>query len=182
MEECRPDTYYPFDLSGVTMLSADGDGSIPEFGDFFKAMQIQTFAFYDAKLRKPEEERRLVASFDIRRQTNFAGMEKLLVTEIPVRRLWQFMIELRDSGEEELTLPNTMPAEKSVREQAYSVLKNNKGAGYGGRVIALCEFDELPSTVTTFLSEIYARFPRPPAIPPIDDPAENEKTAEASAV
>jgi putative ATP-dependent endonuclease of OLD family len=38
MEETNPETCYPLDLAGVTVISVDGDGSLPEFGAFFRAM------------------------------------------------------------------------------------------------------------------------------------------------
>jgi hypothetical protein len=59
MEEAQPGTFYPLDLSGVTVISADGDGSIPEFGAFFRAMHIKAFSLYDARKRKPEETQKL---------------------------------------------------------------------------------------------------------------------------
>jgi putative ATP-dependent endonuclease of the OLD family len=171
MEQAEPDAFYPLDLSGVTVVSADGDGSMPEFGGFFKAMQIQSFAFCDKKARKPEEEASLKANFDICCQTAFVGTERLLVEEIPAARLWEFMVDLRDSGEKpSLVLPNNKPADEAVQTAAYSVLANNKGSGYAGRLIDCCTFSELPSTVVSFLREIYARFPRPPSIPPIESP------------
>lgn len=40
---------YPLDLSGVTVITPDGDGSIPEFGRFFVSLDLPTFAFLDRK-------------------------------------------------------------------------------------------------------------------------------------
>jgi putative ATP-dependent endonuclease of OLD family len=47
MEEANPDDCYPIDLSGVSVISVDGDGALPEFGAFFMALQITAYAFYD---------------------------------------------------------------------------------------------------------------------------------------
>ena len=54
MEKHDPDTYYPLDLSGVTMMSVTGDGSLAEFGASFRAMAIESFAFYDDSKKAPE--------------------------------------------------------------------------------------------------------------------------------
>src|SRR5581483_3780427 len=37
MEEADPAKHYPLDLSGVAVISVDGDGALCEFGAFFKA-------------------------------------------------------------------------------------------------------------------------------------------------
>jgi putative ATP-dependent endonuclease of OLD family len=129
MEEVNPGCFYPFDLSGVTVITADGEGSIPEFGAFFKAMQIMAFAFYDKRKRKPEEEQKLKDNFDISCQTAYAGAETLLVEEIPAARLWEFLVDLRDSGEKPtLVLSETMPTTSAVKTLAYSVLEKEKGS------------------------------------------------------
>lgn len=171
MEEEQPERFYPLDLSGVTVLSADGDGSMPEFGAFFRAMQITAFAVYDARRRTAGEERRLQDHFDIALQTNYKGAEKLLTEEIPHARLWQFLVALHDSGEEpDIELAAAMPDEASVRAQAYSVLVEGKGSGYAGKLVGLCDFAELPVTLVDFLRQIYALFPKPAPVPPVDEP------------
>src|SRR5260370_10116842 len=65
MEESDPDGFYPLDLSGVSIISKDGDGSMPEFGAFFKALHVQVFALYDAKKRKVEDEQKFKQNFNI---------------------------------------------------------------------------------------------------------------------
>jgi putative ATP-dependent endonuclease of the OLD family len=75
-------TLWPLDLSGVTIFSVDGDGDMPSFAAFFKALGLQTFAFYDKKQRKPEKDAEFAANFDIPRETAFETIERLLVTEI----------------------------------------------------------------------------------------------------
>jgi putative ATP-dependent endonuclease of OLD family len=171
MEEAQPGTFYPLDLSGVTVISADGDGSIPEFGAFFRAMHIKAFSLYDTRKRKPEETQKLKDNFDISQQTKYSGAEKLLTEEIPPLRQWQFLTELRDSGEKpELALPAAMPSEADVKALAYAVLVKEKGSGYAGRLIGLCDFGELPATIVEFLTKIYALFPQPAPVPPIDEP------------
>ncbi|MBZ5720698.1 MAG: AAA family ATPase [Acidobacteriia bacterium] len=174
MEDADSDSFYPLDLSGVTVISTDGDGSMPEFGAFFKAIQVKAFALYDDKKRTTEEEEKFKLNFDIGCQTEYAGTELLLVEEIPVNRLWDFLVELRDSGEKPaLQLPPAMPAANEVKALAYSVLEKEKGSGYSGRLINCCDFTELPVTILDFLRAIYALFPKPAAIPPIETTMED---------
>jgi putative ATP-dependent endonuclease of the OLD family len=181
MEESDPDSFYPLDLAGVTIISTDGDGSMPEFGAFFRAMHVKAFALYDAKKRKPEDEQKFKDNFDIPCQTAYTGIEKLLVEETSVARLWQFLTYLRDSGEKpNLALPAAMPAENDVKMIAYSVLEKEKGSGYAGRLIEICDFKELPATIVALLKKIYALFPKPAPIPPIDEPGNESAQAPAA--
>lgn len=93
----------------------------------------------------------------------------MLVEEIPCIRLWDFLTDLRDSGEKsDLVLPDAMPPDADIKSLAYSILEKNKGSGYAGRLIGFCEFGELPVTVVDFLTAIYLLFPRPAPVPPID--------------
>src|SRR5258708_11735910 len=171
MEESNLDGFYPLYLSGVSIISTDGDGSMPEFGAFFKALHVQVFALYDAKKRKVEDEQKFKQNFNIPCQTAYSGTEKLLVEEIPVARLWEFLLDLHDSGEKPtLVLPAAMPAANEIKALAYSVLDTQKGSGYAGRLIDFCDFAELPATILGFLKSIYALFLKPAPIPPMEAP------------
>jgi len=170
LEEADPDLCYPLDLAGVSVISVDGEGSLAEFGAFFKALQIASFAFYDKKARSNVEEKRLADSFDCLSETAYAGSEEMLVSEVPPNRLWQLLTSLRDSGEKpKLVLPAAMPAVEDVKTFARTVLEKDKGSGYGGRLIDLCDLGELPATVVNFLQLVYAMFPKPEPIPAIPD-------------
>ena len=48
-------TFYPLDLSGVSIVTPDGDGANPEFGRIFASLDLPTFAFYDKKERPVKE-------------------------------------------------------------------------------------------------------------------------------
>jgi putative ATP-dependent endonuclease of OLD family len=181
MESARPDLYYPLDLSGVTILTPDGDGSMHEFGAFFRAMQIPAFGLYDTKKSRSEEEaRRMEENFDIPRQIAYTGMEKLLVEEIPVSTLWSLLAAIRDGGDKpSLAIPAEQPSDAEVKEKALSLLRSEKGNGYAARLIQLCSYESLPKTITTFLEEIYKLFQQPTAPPPVDLPAEKVRAAAA---
>ena len=80
--ESADDTRYPLDLSGVTIVTTDGDGSISEFGRFFVSLDLPTFAFFDQKPRSEKEQEALEqAGFEFINETVYAGMEDLLAAE-----------------------------------------------------------------------------------------------------
>jgi putative ATP-dependent endonuclease of OLD family len=158
--------YYPLDLSGVTILPVEGDGSMPAFGTFFKTLGLKTYAFYDKKSRKPEEEKKFEESFDFDNETAYPGIERLLTHEIPVDRQWQFLDSLRQAGEGgNLGIPTTRPNDANLKALMEATLKSNKGSDYAADLIDLCDVAELPASITSFLKKIYADFPKPEPVP-----------------
>jgi len=175
METADADGCYSLDLSGVSVMSVDGDGALAEFGEFFSSLDIASFAFCDAKDRTTEEVERLRDAFDVLCQTPYVGAERLLQEEVPVERLWQLLEEIRDSGEKPGLIPDgPMASEDEIREKAYSVLKNEKGSGYAGRLIELCDVAELPGTLSAFMRQVYDRFRKPEAVPPLEGPNDED--------
>lgn len=157
---------YPLDLSGITIFPVDGDGSLPNFGAFFKALGLKTYAFYDQKPRKAEENQKFIDSFDVPNETVYTGIELLMVAETPVDRQWQFLDALRQSGEQgNLGIPAARPDDETVKGHMAKALKSNKGNGYAARLIDLCDIAELPASITGFLGRVYADFPRPEPAP-----------------
>jgi putative ATP-dependent endonuclease of OLD family len=169
METDNPEECYPLDLSGVSVLAVDGDGSMPEFGAFFKTLQIMTYAFLDKKKRNPLEERKLTEAFHYVNETAYVGAEDMLTEETLPVRLWDLLVELRDSGEKpEMKLPDTMPSTAEIKKLAKAVLAKDKGSGYAARLIEMCEINEMPNSVLTFLRSVYNEFKAPTPIPSID--------------
>jgi len=170
---------YPLDLSGITIFPVDGDGSLPNFGCFFKALGLRTYAFYDKKTRKPDEVQKFNDGFDVANETDYSGIELLLVAETPIDRQWEFLDALRQ-GEEQgnLGIPATRPDDASVREIMTNALKSNKGNGYAARLIGRCDLAELPKSITGFLKPIYAKFPKPISAPL--PPVKIEKSSEST--
>lgn len=157
---------YPLDLSGVTVFPVEGDGSMPPFGAFFKRLGLKTYAFYDKKTRKPEEVRRFTENFDVTNETAYAGIERLLVSEVPIDRQWQFLDLLRQAGEGgNLGIPAKRPKDASLKTLTESTLKSNKGSDYAADLIDLCDVAELPASITSFLKKVYADFPKPEPVP-----------------
>ena len=184
LEATNPNLY-PLDLSGITIFPTDGDGSLPNFGAFFKALGLKTYAFYDQKLRKAEENQKFVDSFDVPNETAYTGIELLLVAETPVARQWEFLDLLRQSGEQgNLGIPAVRPDDAVIRDNMTKALKSNKGNGYAARLLDLCDVAELPVSITGFLDRIYADFPKPepaPLPPEKIDPANNAAEADSQA-
>jgi putative ATP-dependent endonuclease of OLD family len=172
---------YPLDLSGITIFPVDGDGSLPNFGAFFKALGLKTYAFYDRKPRKEEENQKFADSFDVPNETDYASIEELMAAETPIDRQWEFLDALRGSGEQgNLGIPPTRPADKIIRENLTKVLKSNKGNGYAARLIDLCDIAELPVSITAFLARVYADFPKPESalLPPVKGEEETQAIAQ----
>lgn len=176
---------YPLDLSGVTVVCADGDGNVAEFGRFFVALDMPTFAFLDKKSRSQVEKDALKnAGFVSVMETNFAGMEDLLAQETPLDRQWTFLSGLHDSGAAPRAgIPPARPDDAQIRTLTSSVLKDSKGWGRAADLVELCDANELPPTLTGFLADVYKQFPRPepPKPAPADADAQDAENANAAA-
>jgi putative ATP-dependent endonuclease of OLD family len=173
MMEASDASRWPLDLAGVTIFSVDGDGDMPAFGTFFKALGLKTYAFYDKKTRKPEEDAKFTAGFDVPNETAYDAIEKLLVEETPADRQWQFLEALRNAGQQgNIGVPALRPLPPALAALMYSALKSNKGNGYAASLLDLCETAELPTSITSFLDKIYADHPKPmpPSVPAATKP------------
>lgn len=156
IEEDQNDLY-PLDLSGVTIITTDGDGSVAEFGQFFTSLNIPCFAFIDSKNRSDIERQSIEnANFTLFKEIPYKGMEELLIAELPFERIWEFYLSQIDH---ETPLKKT--EEASIKKRVYEILKNGKGWGKAADLIDICSASELPTTIVTFLSEVYSHFPRP---------------------
>lgn len=156
---------HPLDLSGVTIITADGDGSIAELGRFFVSLDLPTFAFHDKKTRNPKDQGALEqAGFKIREEIAYAGMEDLLAAEVPLDHQWAYLEQLRNTGVASKTsIPAARPVDDEVKELTRQVLKGGKGWGRAADLIERCTISELPKSIVSFLDQIYVLFPRPKA-------------------
>ena len=164
-EKLELDNYarYPLDLSGVTIITTDGDGGIPEFGRFFASLDLPTFAFFDKKARSEKEQEALEqAGFRLLNETAYAGMEDLLAAEVPLNHQWAYLERVRDSGISPKTrIPQVYPTDDNVRDFTRQVLKDGKGWGRAADLIERCAVAELPPSIFGFLEQVYELFPRP---------------------
>lgn len=167
MEE-NDQTLQALDIAGVAFFDADGESNMPKFGKFFKTLGLRTFAFYDndyKKKRKADQAQALADNFDINVEHAYKGFEDLIVSEVPLDRLWSFLSTLKANDENgNLAIPDVRPADDAVKALAKEALGGNKGAGWAARLFEECELNELPATVTIFLSSVFALFPAPPPI------------------
>jgi putative ATP-dependent endonuclease of OLD family len=174
MQAADPDKY-PLDLSGVSIITPDGDGGIAEFGRFFASLDLPVFAFHDKKTRPQKEQDALnQAGFTIRHEIPHAGMEDLLVAEIPPNRQWAYLESLRDAGlAPNAAIPPSRPDDDKIRSLTRIVLRDGKGWGRSAELIERCVTAELPVSITGFLDQIYALFarPKPPKLPDLEGKA-----------
>lgn len=165
MLEDADSTKYPLDLSGVTIITPDGEGSIPEFGCFFSSLNIPCYAFYDKKNRSPKE----VAAFNnacLKEscEIQYAGMEDLLIAEISIDIQWGYIDDMRDVVAPSILIPVNRPNDDAIRAHTRHILKDGKGWGRAAELLERCSISELPATIVNFLQKIYKDFPRPKAI------------------
>nr|WP_255608066.1 AAA family ATPase [Methylosinus sp. Sm6] len=158
---------YPLDLAGVSIITPDGDGAIAEFGRFFVSLGLPAFAFLDKKRRSAKEASALTAAgFTLLNEIAYAGMEELLVTEVLVDHQWAFLEAVRDAGTApNAGIPAVRPDDEKVRLITKNVLGDSKGWGRVAELLDLCKPEELPPSITGFLSNIYLAFPRPIVVP-----------------
>lgn len=161
MEESDP-TLQPLDIAGAAFFDAETESNMLKFGTYFKALGLKTFSFYDYLVRTPEQKKLLTDSFDVDCEHPHAGFEALVANEMTMDRLWSFLDDLRESGDNgTFPIPVVRPADTEVKKLAISALKGKKSAGWAGRLFEGCSVAELPVSVTDFLTKVYASFPKP---------------------
>lgn len=160
-----PGTYTPLDLSGVTIVQCEGDGGILRYGEFFKSLGKRIYAFYD-KQANGDIADDIDDIFDASWQLDQTGIEFLLAEEVAIVVLRKFL--KRASKWDDYPSNAAKPAqftygadldEDDVRKLAKRVLKVRKGSGYAGRLVELCEPDDLPEIVVEALETISDALP-----------------------
>lgn len=160
-----PGTYTPLDLSGVTIVQCEGDGGILRYGAFFKSLGKEIYAFYD-KQANGDIADDIDHLFDASWQLNQTGIEFLLAEEVAIAVLRRFLKSA--SKWEDYPSNPAKPAlftydadleDDEVRKLAKRVLKVRKGSGYAGRLVELCEPDDLPEIVVEALETISEALP-----------------------
>jgi putative ATP-dependent endonuclease of OLD family len=153
---------FQLDVAGISVINADGDGNLEKMGSFFKEIGTPAFAFFDRKKRTAAEVTALQSVYVIAQETVQKGAEALMAEETPLDRQWQYLNSLRDEDTEgRLGIPLARPTDDVIRAMTISTLKALKGQGGAAKLLELCAVDELPPTITTFLLEIYRRYPKP---------------------
>jgi putative ATP-dependent endonuclease of OLD family len=159
--------WQPLDIAGIAFYDADGESNMIKFGTFFRELGLKTYSFYDYLKREPAEKKKLTDAFDIDCEHQYAGFEDLLANEVPVPTLWAFLDDLRVKGENgNLAIPTACPDDDKVKKIAREALAGKKGAGWATRLLESCPIEQLPTSITTFLCQIYTLYPIPPETTP----------------
>lgn len=145
------------DLLGLTIIEAQGDGSLEKIGNFFKGIGHKAFSFFDKQRNKsPEKIKAIHEAFDQAWEHDHSGIEKLLIKEIPVIAQRRFFNEalLSDWCPPEFVGKSTTINDQEIGEILYDALKHKKGDGLARRLIGQCNPSELPETITNLLIKI----------------------------
>lgn len=177
-----PGAYTPLDLSGVTIVQCEGDGGILRYGEFFKSLGKNIYAFYD-KQANGDIADDIDDLFDASWQLNQTGIEFLLAEEVGIAVLRKFL--KRASNWKDYPSNAAKPAQfkydakledDDVRKLAKRVLKVRKGSGYAGRLVELCGPEDLPEIVVEALETISEALPD--NLAPDDDEVDEDGSPE----
>jgi putative ATP-dependent endonuclease of OLD family len=160
LEESRdPGKYTHFDLAGVTVFNAGGDGSVPRYAPLFKALGKLTFGFCDKPAAPLSADAAAkLADYTYHWQSPQKGIENLLVEEMPTATLRHFLEAVKDRPDYPAhAKPAAAMTDDEIKELARKVLKDRKGEahGYAALLIAGCQAEaELPLTIRAILDKI----------------------------
>lgn len=172
MELARgPKKYMHFDLVGVTVFDAGGDGSVPRFGPVFKALGKTTFGLYDKPATPLSAQATMqLADYTHHWESPHRGVENLMAEEVPVPVLRRFLDGVKDRADYPSHHPKPAATmnDGEIKDLARKVLKDRKGEahGYAALLIAECKTEnELPATIRTVLTKIQNTL-TPPTVQP----------------
>jgi putative ATP-dependent endonuclease of the OLD family len=156
-----PEAYRHFDMAGISVFNAGGDGTVPRYGPVFKALAKPVFGFFDKPNKAlGEEAKNKLASFDQCWESPEKGIENLLVNETSSAIHHRFLLEVCGREDYPQSCGPYFPAipDDPARELARAVLKERKGDAYGYAAIFVrqCQAaDELPKTVREILIALH---------------------------
>jgi len=186
------DNYAHFDLAGVTVFNAGGDGSVPRYGPIFKSLGKQSFGLFDKQTAPlPADAQTKLADYTAYWESPQKGVEALLVTEMGAATQRRFLdkVKARTDYPTGCSQPTAGMSDDEVKKLTKNVLKARKGDAYGyaALLIAECQTEaELPATILTVLDKIQ-ELVAPPSLkleddgtaPPAADAGEGEEAATA---
>ncbi len=177
------DAYTHFDLAGVSIFNAAGEGSVPRYGPVFSALGKLSFGFHD-KPNTPLNQDALdkLKGYTETWESPEKGIENLLVKQTPIVVVRRFLNEVKDRPDypAQAGAYDAGVDDAEVAALAINVLKARKGdaygPGYSAILISHCQTaDELPATIRGILETIHkalAAVPEDVAAPPVDDLAD----------
>jgi putative ATP-dependent endonuclease of OLD family len=171
MEKSLGNAYLHFDLAGITVFDAGGDGNVPKYGPVFRRLGKPVFCFYDSP-KTP------ITSAAMQQMQEYTGswqspeetIEKLLVKQVPVMRIRTFLEEVKTRADYPGGVAKIADGmnDDEVRKLAEKVLVARKGdaCGYAGLLIECCtDPTELPHPIKVVLDTIQAHLSgTPPAV------------------
>ena len=161
LEQFRDD-YMHVDLTGVTLFNAGSDREVPRYAPMFKALGKRVYGMRD-KLNVPDaaNAKENIESFDEFWESPEAGIEKILVKQVPTRVLRSFLdaVVQRDDYPESYPYVPEQVTDDDLATLAEKVLKARKGDafgfGYTGTLIEQCQTEaDLPAFIRNALLAI----------------------------
>lgn len=161
LEQFRND-YSHIDLTGVTLFNAGNDREVPRYAPIFKALGKRIYGMRD-KLNAPDaaDAAENIKSFDEFWESPEAGIEQILVKQVPTRVMRSFLDEVVQRDDYPTSHPYVAKqvADDELAALAMKVLKARKGDafgfGYTGTLIEQCQTeDELPAFIRDALLTI----------------------------
>jgi putative ATP-dependent endonuclease of the OLD family len=171
------DAYTHFDLAGVSVFDAGGEGSVPRHGPVFSALGKLSFGFYD----KPNAALTQDALDKLKAYTQVwespeKGIENLLVKQTPIVAVRRFLQDMKDRPDyPAVGVYHPAAADADVAALAIKVLKARKGDAhrYAAILISHCKnAGELPAIIREILETIHKALrivPEDIGAPPPDD-------------
>lgn len=161
--------YQHLDLAGVSVFDAGGDTAVPLYAPVFAAMGKPVYGIHDTPTSPLNADATAKAADFTRYEViPHTGVEKLLVTEIPVGVLRRFVdkITARPDYVPEWGTLDEGADDETVRDHVFKVLKGRKGAeGYAPLLVAECSSHaELPASMANFLLQIDADLRTAPTV------------------
>jgi putative ATP-dependent endonuclease of OLD family len=138
------DDYISLDILGITIVNNEGSGNINKLGQFFKSLNIKTYAFYDEGTDIDDK------FFNIAKNNRYKGLEELIVEETPIIKLMEFLLACEK-------FPDCPKFEigNDSKKKVCEILKKRKAEGYSVKLLEFCTCEEhFPNTIVKFLRDI----------------------------
>ena len=156
------DDYMHVDLTGVTLFNAGNDREVPRYAPMFKALGKRVYGMRDKlNARDAGDAAENIKSFDEFWESPEAGIEQILVKEVPTRVLRSFLdvVVRRDDYPASYPYVPEESADDDLATLAAKVLKARKGDAYGfgyaGTLIEQCQTEaDLPAFIRDALLTI----------------------------
>jgi len=137
--------YIHLDIIGMVVIDNEGGGNINNIGQFFKSLNIKTYAFYDKGQQVSKD------AFDSIKEHDHKSLEKLLVEEIPENVLKEFFDDCKKYPD----YPQGTTLKNNTKDDVCAILEQRKREGYSAKLLSFCKKEaDLPQTIVDFLKNI----------------------------